>query len=160
MLTRSRNNHMFGTVVQWLFDTLAGYKPLKPGYEEIEYRPMVPANGLDWVRASTDTVRGTVATEWRKVRRGFNLDLEVPANATGSSTSPRIARGTSSRLEPAASAARTLPRRARRPRGRPRRLPRRLRQLQVPRSEVRRLKPWIVRGLQNPCHQACFEPYS
>ena len=83
MLTRSRNNHMFGTVVQWLFDTLAGYKPLKPGYEEIEYRPMVPANGLDWVRASTDTVRGRVATEWRKVRRGFNLDLEVPANATG-----------------------------------------------------------------------------
>ena len=81
--TRSRNHHMFGTIVQWMFDTLAGYKPLKPGYKQIEYRPMIPTTGLDWVRASTDTVRGRVATHWRKVGRGLNLDIKVPANASG-----------------------------------------------------------------------------
>ena len=44
---------------------------------------MIPATGLDRVSASTDTVRGEVATRWEKVRGGLDLDVDVPANATG-----------------------------------------------------------------------------
>lgn len=81
--TRSRNHHMFGTIVQWLFEDIAGYQPAKPGFAEIEFKPYVPTNGLDWVRASTDTVRGTVASSWRKTSGGFELDVTVPPNSTG-----------------------------------------------------------------------------
>lgn len=81
--TRSRNHHMFGTVVQWLFEAVAGYSPSKPGFAEIEFNPHIPSEGLQWVSARTDTVRGEVATSWRKAGRTLTLEVTVPAGATG-----------------------------------------------------------------------------
>jgi alpha-L-rhamnosidase len=82
--TRSHNHHMFGTILQWLFEDVAGYQPLQNGYAQIQFKPFVPSSGLDWVAASTDTVRGQVATRWQKAPTGFALDVTVPANATAS----------------------------------------------------------------------------
>lgn len=81
--TRSRNHHMFGSVVQWYYEDLAGMRPLAPGYQRIEFRPEIPARGLDHVSASYESVRGTVATEWRRTAAGLELDVTVPADATG-----------------------------------------------------------------------------
>ena len=47
--TRSRNHHFFGAIVQWLYEDLAGIRPLAPGYETIEFRPEIPRTGLDRV---------------------------------------------------------------------------------------------------------------
>lgn len=79
--TRSYNHQMFGSVVQWLFEDLAGVRPGRPGFAEIEIRPEIPSNGLDHVAAHTDTIRGRVATEWSKTSSGLSLHVEIPANA-------------------------------------------------------------------------------
>ncbi|HEY8231359.1 MAG TPA: family 78 glycoside hydrolase catalytic domain [Vicinamibacteria bacterium] len=81
--TRSRNHHFFGAIVQWLYEDLAGFRPLEPGYRKIEFRPEIPATGLDSVAASYESVRGTVATRWRRTASGLELEVTVPPGATG-----------------------------------------------------------------------------
>jgi alpha-L-rhamnosidase len=81
--TRSRNHHFFGAIVQWLYEDLAGFRPLEPGYRRIEFRPEIPSQGLDWVKASYESVRGPVATSWRRTAEGLELEVAVPAGATG-----------------------------------------------------------------------------
>jgi alpha-L-rhamnosidase len=79
--SRSRNHHMFGSVVQWMYESLAGLRPLAPGYALIEVRPIVPP-GLDSVSATIATVRGSVSSTWRRTARGLELEVTIPANAT------------------------------------------------------------------------------
>lgn len=82
--TRSRNHHFFGAVVQWFYEDLAGMRPLEPGFRVVEFKPEIPSKGLDNVSASYESVRGTVATRWRReAAAGLELDVTVPPNATG-----------------------------------------------------------------------------
>jgi alpha-L-rhamnosidase len=81
--TRSRNHHMYGSIGQWLYEDLAGMRPLDPGYARIEFRPEVPSTGVDSVSASHESVRGTVAIAWRRTPSAIDIDVTVPANATG-----------------------------------------------------------------------------
>ena len=81
--SRSRNHHMFGAVAQWFYESLAGIRPIAPGYERIEFRPSMPA-GLDSVAAAIRTRarcrRGALAAN---ARRWLELDITVPPTATG-----------------------------------------------------------------------------
>jgi alpha-L-rhamnosidase len=81
--TRSQNHHMFGAIVQWFYEDLAGMRALEPGYRRIEFRPEVPSRGLDSVAVSYESVRGLVASRWRRVAGGLELDVIIPPNATG-----------------------------------------------------------------------------
>jgi alpha-L-rhamnosidase len=81
--TRSRNHHFFGAIVEWFYEDLAGIRPLLPGYRKIEFRPHVPDAGLDSVKASFESVVGTIASSWRRTAAGMELDVTVPPNATG-----------------------------------------------------------------------------
>jgi len=81
--TRSRNHHFFGAVVEWFYESLAGIRPAAPGYAVVDFAPEIPAQGLDRVSASYESVRGTVATSWRRTAAGLELDVTVPPNATG-----------------------------------------------------------------------------
>jgi len=81
--TRSRNHHFFGAIVEWLYEDLAGIRPKAPGYGKVEFKPEIPARGLERVSASYDSVRGTVASSWQRTPTGLKLDVTVPAGATG-----------------------------------------------------------------------------
>jgi alpha-L-rhamnosidase len=81
--TRSRNHHFFGAIVQWFYEDLAGIRPLEPGFKKIEFKPEIPTSGLDRASASYESVRGTVAASWQRTVTGLELDVTVPANATG-----------------------------------------------------------------------------
>jgi alpha-L-rhamnosidase len=81
--TRSRNHHFFGAIVQWLYEDLAGMRPLEPGYRGIEFKPEIPTTGLSEVRASYDSVRGPIAVRWQRSETGLELDVTVPPNASG-----------------------------------------------------------------------------
>ena len=81
--TRSRNHHFFGAIVQWFYEDLAGIRPLEPGFRKIEFKPEIPTTGLDGVSASYESVRGLVATRWKRTATGLELDVTVPPNATG-----------------------------------------------------------------------------
>ncbi|HEY7511701.1 MAG TPA: family 78 glycoside hydrolase catalytic domain [Vicinamibacteria bacterium] len=80
--TRSRNHHFFGTIVQWLYEDLAGIRPLEPGYRKVELKPAIPAAGIGAVSASYESVRGTIASRWRRRDGGLEWEVVVPANAT------------------------------------------------------------------------------
>ena len=81
--TRSRNHHFFGSIVEWLYEDLAGIRAATPGYGTVEFKPEIPRTGLDRVSASYESVRGPVAASWRRTPAGLELDVTVPANATG-----------------------------------------------------------------------------
>jgi alpha-L-rhamnosidase len=80
--TRSRDHAFLGTVDDWFYKYLAGIKPGKPGYKEIEIRPYIPAE-LGHVAASIDTPYGLVSSSWTRQANGqVDLDVVIPANAT------------------------------------------------------------------------------
>ena len=79
--SRSRSHHFFGSIVQSFYENLAGIRPLKPGYRTIEVKPAIPS-ALEHVSATYESVRGRVASAWRKTPSGLALDVTVPANAT------------------------------------------------------------------------------
>jgi alpha-L-rhamnosidase len=82
--TRSQNHHFFGTIVQWLYEDLAGVRAIEPGYRRVEFRPEVPPAGLDSTAMTYESVRGRVASRWKRTADGaLELDVTVPPNATG-----------------------------------------------------------------------------
>jgi alpha-L-rhamnosidase len=75
--SRSRDHYFLGTVVQWLYENVAGLRPGDAGYERFVVRPDARV-GVSWASTSIETVRGRVAVEWRKAA----LTVEVPFGAT------------------------------------------------------------------------------
>lgn len=85
---RSYDHHMFGSVDQWFYETLAGIRPTAPGYSKIEIAPNAPGD-LTSASGKVDTVLGTVASSWRKGADGaFDLDVTVPVSATATVSVP------------------------------------------------------------------------
>ena len=80
----SRNHFAYGAVAEWLFRCLAGIDTAVEGagYGKIIFRPHPgPAGGeLNRVSASYESIRGTVASRWRAVGDGLEMEVDVPAN--------------------------------------------------------------------------------
>jgi alpha-L-rhamnosidase len=83
----SHDHAMFAGINASFMTDLAGIEPLSPGYAEVGVAPVAPA-GLEHVAASLQTVRGEVASSWRRSGDEFELDVTVPANATAEVTVP------------------------------------------------------------------------
>lgn len=68
---------------EWFFWGLAGIRPdeTAPGFEKIVIKPYLPAD-LPWVKASLDTLRGTVAVDWAQDETSATLNVSIPANST------------------------------------------------------------------------------
>jgi len=91
--TRSRDHHMFGSIVQWMDEDLAGFRPLTPGYGVIEFRPAIPVGRLESAAATYESVRGPIAVSWRSTGRALQIDVTVPPTATGRVVLPDLASG-------------------------------------------------------------------
>lgn len=72
-------NHvmLLGDLITWEYEYLAGIRPLKPGFAEIELRPY-PISGLEYVDCSYDSVRGRISSSWKVEDGVFKWDVEVP----------------------------------------------------------------------------------
>ncbi|MFD2117982.1 family 78 glycoside hydrolase catalytic domain [Paenibacillus yanchengensis] len=77
----SHDHAMFGGIGVSFFTRLGGIEPLSPGYAKISIRPCVP-NGLAWVVASIDTVKGRIVSAWRKEGDRLHVEIEIPAQTT------------------------------------------------------------------------------
>lgn len=79
------NNHagLGGGVISWLFKTLAGIHPdpAKPGFERILIAPYFPED-LNYVNASTRTLKGVVESSWKKANGRITLKVSIPVNTT------------------------------------------------------------------------------
>ncbi len=83
----SFSHYSFGAVCEWMFDTLAGIRSQGPGYQRIIIRPRPAAPGsnaerdvINWVKASYNSVRGRIVSNWRIEDGQFDLEVEIPAN--------------------------------------------------------------------------------
>jgi alpha-L-rhamnosidase len=77
----SRNHFALGSVVEWYFSYLAGIQPdqTEPGFKHTIIAPM-PANGLTWVEAKTETVYGPLWCNWYRTDSGLKIEVSIPPN--------------------------------------------------------------------------------
>ncbi|MBO9112717.1 family 78 glycoside hydrolase catalytic domain [Agrobacterium sp. S2/73] len=82
-LMNSYNHYAYGAVCQWLFEDVAGIKPVqdKPGFEEIDFDPSIlPA--LSPVSAWHDTHFGRIEAGWSIEGDHVSCTLVVPKGVT------------------------------------------------------------------------------
>jgi len=88
----SFNHYAYGSVVGWLYDTVAGLKPdaTAPGWKKFHVAP-IPGGGLTHARASVETPYGTAASAWKIDAGQFELIVTVPANTSADVALPAAA---------------------------------------------------------------------
>ena len=77
-------NHMFfGDISAWMYQYLAGinYDSENPGFKHILIEPYY-IDGVDWVKAEYNSVRGLISSEWKKKGEKVTLNIEIPAGST------------------------------------------------------------------------------
>jgi alpha-L-rhamnosidase len=79
----SFNHYSLGSVCEWMFRYAAGIEtdPSAPGYKRIILSPN-PDRKLPYVKASFESIHGTIASDWRIDGDTFSLDVTIPANTT------------------------------------------------------------------------------
>ena len=79
----SQNHFMLGQINEWFFNDLAGIglneEGNGAGFRKIIIQP-TPTGDLKWLKASYQTVSGTIRSEWKRENGTFTLNLEIPAN--------------------------------------------------------------------------------
>ncbi len=81
--SRGSLNHAYygGPINTFFFQVLAGISPLSPGYTEIEIKPFIPAD-LEFVRATYNSVKGMIVSNWSKKEKLFELEVSLPMNTS------------------------------------------------------------------------------
>lgn len=77
-------NHVFmGDISAWMTNMLAGinFDTEKAGFANVLIQPYYP-EGLDWVKAEYNSVRGPVKSEWKREGGKINLTVTIPTGST------------------------------------------------------------------------------
>ncbi|HXW82684.1 MAG TPA: glycoside hydrolase family 78 protein [Acidimicrobiales bacterium] len=77
----SFNHYALGAVADYLYRTVAGLAPRKPGYRSITVKPQ-PGPALTSARAKHETPYGTAEVGWRRQGGRFTLEVLVPEGST------------------------------------------------------------------------------
>lgn len=79
----SRCHPMFGSVVAWFYNTLAGirFDETAPGMKHLVIAPQ-PVGDLTYCRGSYQSLYGLVRSDWRINQGQFELTVEIPVNTT------------------------------------------------------------------------------
>ena len=83
----SFNHYAYGAIGEWLYQEVAGIKPVTPGYKRLAIEP-VPGGGFTHARAIFNSVYGRIESSWEFEGDRFTLNVEVPANTTALVTLP------------------------------------------------------------------------
>ncbi len=85
----SWNHFMLGQIEEWFFKSLAGIKsdPESPGFKHFYVAPQVVGD-LTFVKASTQSLYGTILVDWKIVEGKFKILMEVPVNSTATFNVP------------------------------------------------------------------------
>jgi alpha-L-rhamnosidase len=85
----SFNHYSLGSCGEWMFSSLAGIDTDGPGFRNLMIRP-TPGHGINWVKASYDSINGRIATSWKMAGDTFSLDVTIPPNTTATVYVPAI----------------------------------------------------------------------
>ena len=75
----SWNHFMMGQIDEWFFRSLAGIEPTTPGFKTFTVHPHAVGD-LSYVKASHETLYGTIVVEWKWENERFSLFVRVPVN--------------------------------------------------------------------------------
>lgn len=75
----SQNHFMLGQLMEWFYGDLAGIAidPRGPGFKKILIKPQ-PVGDVTWARASYDSIRGKIVSDWSRAGDEFTLRVVVP----------------------------------------------------------------------------------
>lgn len=77
----SFNHYSLGSCGEFLFGGVGGIRPASPGYKTILIDPVV-RDGLTWANTSYNSIRGKIATAWKRTGNRLTLEVVVPVNTT------------------------------------------------------------------------------
>lgn len=79
----SQNHCMLGHAGEWLYRGLAGLvpDPAQPAFKHFQIRPQLVGD-LTWVKASHDSLRGRIVSEWKIAGKRLELQVAVPPNSS------------------------------------------------------------------------------
>lgn len=80
-------HYSFGAVARWMFQTAAGIDTDGPGFKRLRIAPR-PGPGLDWLKASYDSLYGKIVSEWEVEDDFWSFKLVVPANTSAEVSLP------------------------------------------------------------------------
>jgi len=79
----SHSHPMYGSVVAWFFNTLAGIAPdpAFPGWRRFIVNPFTESE-LTYAKASYRSLNGRVVSDWKKEKAQLIMDIEIPTNTS------------------------------------------------------------------------------
>jgi alpha-L-rhamnosidase len=79
----SQNHFMLGQIIEWFYHDLAGIgpDPTGPGFKKIIIKPQ-PVGEITFVKASYNSIRGQIISDWKRTDNSFILKVTIPANTT------------------------------------------------------------------------------
>jgi hypothetical protein len=77
----SQNHFMLGQIQEWFYHDLAGIQPVTNGFMQIIIAPQ-PVGDVTWTKASFNSIRGKIVSDWKRVVEKFTLKVSIPANVT------------------------------------------------------------------------------
>ena len=77
----SQNHFMLGQINEWFFHDVSGIQPdsTGPGFSRFHLKPTLPGD-LQWVKASYQSLHGTIAVDCRREAASWKLTATIPAN--------------------------------------------------------------------------------
>jgi len=79
----SQNHFMLGQIEEWFYHDLAGIQnaPGSAGFKAIVIDPQ-PVGDITWAKASYDSIRGKIVSDWKRERGEFTLKVTIPPTTT------------------------------------------------------------------------------
>jgi alpha-L-rhamnosidase len=79
----SQNHFMLGQIEEWFYHDLAGIQNPSgsAGFKRIVINPQ-PVGDVTWVKASYNSIRGKIVSDWKRDGDKFTLKIAIPANTT------------------------------------------------------------------------------
>ena len=77
----SQNHFMLGQIQEWFYHDLAGIRSGGDGFKKIIIAPQ-PVGDLTWAKASYQSIRGKIVSDWQRAGGKFILQTTIPANTT------------------------------------------------------------------------------
>jgi alpha-L-rhamnosidase len=85
----SFNHYAFGSVGNWMYNTITGIDTDGPGFKKIILKPQPPRDprgeGLTYAMATYESIRGTITSDWKRGAsdgEATRYNFTVPVNTT------------------------------------------------------------------------------
>lgn len=75
----SFSHYAFGSVAEWMFQYAAGIDTKTNGYRKIIIKPAI-LDEMKFINGSTNTINGTITSNWKIDGKCFYMTVEIPAN--------------------------------------------------------------------------------